>query len=167
MTSRSDYSSEQWQALRNAPQLVAIATAAAGNSGLFGSVSEGMATASAIAEALRSDHPLLREVFARDDIKAAQDDIRAAIGDVASQAALNEQLQGATAHAVTTALAALGAKGAPGEAAAYRELLKRIADKVANASKEGGFLGFGGERVSEDERAFLLRLDELLGGLRA
>jgi hypothetical protein len=164
MTSRNDYTPEQWQALRNAPQLIAIATAAAGNSGLFGSLGEGMATASAIAEALRGEQPLLREIFARDDIKAAQDEIRAAIGDVTSQAALNEQLQGATARTVGAALAALDARGAPGEAEAYRALLRGIARKVANASKEGDFLGFGGERVSEDERSFLARLDALLGG---
>jgi hypothetical protein len=36
MTTRTDFSPEQWQAIRNAPQLVALATAAAGNSGLFG-----------------------------------------------------------------------------------------------------------------------------------
>ena len=163
MTSRNDYTADQWQALRNAPQLIAIATAAAGSSGLVGSVSEGMATASAIAEALRGDHPLLREIFAMDDVKAAQADIRAAIGDVTSQAALNEHLQGATTRTVTTALAALAAKGATGEAVAYATLLKGIAEKVANASKEGDFLGFGGERVSEPERAFLASLDELLG----
>jgi len=163
MTSRNDYTMEQWQALRNAPQLVAIATAAAGNSGLFGSLGEGMATASAIAEALRDEHPLLREVFTKDDMQAAQDDIRVTIGDVTSQAVLNEHLQGATARTVTAALAALAAKGGAGDAEAYTTLLKGIAEKVANASTEGDFLGFGGERVSEPERAFLASLQELLG----
>ena len=37
-----------------------------------------------------------------------------------------------------------------------------IAQKVAESSTEGGFLGFGGERVSEGERAFL---SELKGAL--
>jgi F0F1-type ATP synthase membrane subunit c/vacuolar-type H+-ATPase subunit K len=167
MTSRNDYTLEQWQALRNAPQLVAVAAAAAGSSGLFGSLGEGMATASAIAAALRGEQPLLREIFTRDAIESAQGDIRAAIGDAASQAALNEQLQGATALTVSAALAALAAKGAPGEADAYRELLRGIATKVANAAKEGDFLGFGGERVSEGERSFLARLDALLDAARA
>lgn len=163
MSTRASFTPEQWQALRNAPQLVAIATAAAGSSGLFGSLGEGIATASAIAEALRDEHPLLREIFARDDVMAAQDEIRTAIGDVASQAALNEQVQAAANRAVAAALAALAASGTPGEAEAYTTLLKGIAEKVANASKEGDFLGFGGERVSEPERAFLASLDELLG----
>jgi hypothetical protein len=34
---------------------------------------------------------------------------------------------------------------------------------VANASTEGGFLGFGGERVSEGERQFLAQLNALVG----
>ena len=65
MTTRTDFSPEQWQAIRNAPQLVALATAAAGNSGLFGSLSEGMAVAGTVATAVKGDQPLLREIFAR------------------------------------------------------------------------------------------------------
>jgi hypothetical protein len=42
-------------------------------------------------------------------------------------------------------------------------MLGGIAEKIANASKEGGFLGFGGERVSEGERVFIGKLNELLG----
>jgi len=34
---------------------------------------------------------------------------------------------------------------------------------VSRASTEGGFLGFGGERVSEGERQFLSRFDAELG----
>ena len=30
-----------------------------------------------------------------------------------------------------------------------------VAEKVANAAKEGGFLGFGGERVSAGEKALI------------
>ena len=42
-------------------------------------------------------------------------------------------------------------------------ILKVIGEKVAQASTEGGFLGFGGERVSEGERQFLSKLDAALG----
>ncbi len=33
--------------------------------------------------------------------------------------------------------------------------MTKIANGVAEAAKEGGFLGFGGERVSENEEALL------------
>ena len=42
---------------------------------------------------------------------------------------------------------------APADAAAYKAWLSTIAHKVAEAGVEGGFLGFGGEKVSDDERA--------------
>jgi hypothetical protein len=162
MTARTDFTPEQWKALRNAPQIVALATAAAGNSGLFGSLSEGMAMASSIADAVRGDQPLFKEIFGKDEIRAAQDDIRTVVKGVGDKAMLNSKLQESAADTVKTAIAALTAKGATGEADAYRRLLGGIAEKVANAAKEGSFLGFGGERVSEGERTFIAKLNDLL-----
>ena len=43
-------------------------------------------------------------------------------------------------------------------------MMAGVAEKVANAAKEGGFFGFGGERVSAGEKAFL---DELNTALKA
>jgi hypothetical protein len=163
MTTRTDFTPEQWQALRSAPQLVAVATAAAGNSGLLGSLSEGIAMASQIAEAARGDNPLLREIFGKDEIRHSQDEIRAMLKGVTDKDAFNARLQESAASNVRDAMTALTTKGASDDLDAYRRLLGGIADKIANASKEGGFLGFGGERVSEGERVFLGRLNELLG----
>jgi hypothetical protein len=163
MPNRNDFTAEQWQALRNAPQLVALATAAAGNSGLFGSLSEGMATASAIAEAARGEHALLREIFGKDEIRAAQEQIRDLLKSVPDKSLLNARLQQSATDSVAAALAALSGKGVAADADAYRALLHGVAERVAKASTEGGFLGFGGERVSEGERQFLSQLDSILG----
>lgn len=162
MSIRSDFTPEQWRALCNAPQFVALATAAAGNSGLFGSISEGMAMASSMAEAVRGDHPLLKDIFAKDDIRASHEEMRAMVKGVTDKATFNVKLQDAAATAVTSAMAALNSKGATTDAAAYRKMLGGIAEKIASASTEGGFLGFGGERVSEGERQFLERLKGLI-----
>jgi len=162
MATRNDFSPDQWQALRNAPQLVALATAAAGNSGLFGSLSEGMAMAATMAETLRGEQPLLKEIFAREEILAAQEQIKASIKSVTDRTALGSHLQQQATDAVSAALAALAAKGATADAAAFRTLLIGIGEKVANASKEGSFLGFGGERVSDGERQFLARLQSVV-----
>jgi hypothetical protein len=163
MATRTDFSPEQWQALRNAPQLVALATAATGNSGLFGSISEGMAMASTIAAAVRGDQPLLKEIFGKDEISAAQDQIKGMLKSVTDRGAMNSFLQKAATDATAAALAALSAKGATADDAAFRTLLTGIGDKVANASTEGGFLGFGGERVSDGERQFLSQINALVG----
>jgi hypothetical protein len=163
MATRNDFSAEQWQALRNAPQIVALATAAAGNSGLFGSISEGMAMASTMAAAMRGEQPLIREIFGKDEIRAAQDQIKGMVKSATDKASLNTLLQKAATEATSAALAALAAKGATADADAFRALLAGIGQKIANASTEGGFLGFGGERVSDGERQFLAQLDALVG----
>jgi hypothetical protein len=163
MTTRNDFTTVQWQALRNAPQLVAITTAAAGNSGLFGSLSEGIATASKIAEAAKGDYPLLREISDKNEIRIAQDEIRSLLKEVKSKDQLDAFLKEVTTNTITNAVAALDAKGLTADAQAYRSFLGGIAEKVASASKEGGFLGIGGERISEGERQFIDSLHKLLG----
>jgi hypothetical protein len=46
-------------------------------------------------------------------------------------------------------------KATPEETQAYKQMIMGVAEKTANASKEGGFLGFGGVRVSNAEQSFL------------
>jgi hypothetical protein len=53
-------------------------------------------------------------------------------------------------------------KATPEEAAGYREWLLEAAKRAAEAAKEGGFLGFKAERVSEGEQRMLDKLAEVL-----
>jgi hypothetical protein len=52
------------------------------------------------------------------------------------------------------AAAAVTAKS-PADARAYKDAIFSVAEAAAKASKEGGFLGFGGKLVSKDEQAAL------------
>ena len=45
----------------------------------------------------------------------------------------------------------------------YRRFLLDVAQKAAEASKEGGFLGIGAVLVSDQEKAAIARLTEALG----
>lgn len=45
----------------------------------------------------------------------------------------------------------------------YKDLMVTIAENVANAGKEGGFLGFGGTLVSDAEEAMLAQIRDELG----
>jgi hypothetical protein len=63
---------------------------------------------------------------------------------------------------IKTAVGAVQTKS-PAEAERYRTWLASVGEKVAKASKEGGFLGVGGTVVSEDEQEGLKQLDEILG----
>ena len=53
-------------------------------------------------------------------------------------------------------------KATPEDAAAIREWLLDAAQEAANAAKEGGFMGFHAERVSEGEQRMLDSLKEAL-----
>jgi hypothetical protein len=50
-----------------------------------------------------------------------------------------------------------------GDAAAFKAWLRAISQKVAEASKEGGVLGFGGVAVSDAEKATLADISKALG----
>jgi hypothetical protein len=52
---------------------------------------------------------------------------------------------------------------APADAVAFKAWLRRISQNVAEAASEGSFLGFGGVRISEAEKATLDDIAEALG----
>ena len=53
---------------------------------------------------------------------------------------------------IKQAVAILSAKGSPQEIATYKKLMVDVAEKVANAAKEGGFMGVGGTLVNDAEK---------------
>ncbi len=163
MTRRQEFSGEEWRALRNTPQLVAIAMAAAGSSGFFGTLSEGMSAASAFAAARRGNNALIKELFGADEIRTAHGDIREILSSVKEASAFGSALQDEAIAAARKALAALDAHQAMADVEDYRKMLAWLAEEVANAAREGSFLGFGGVRVSEGEQKFLNKLNEVVG----
>ena len=58
---------------------------------------------------------------------------------------------------------AVVAAKAPGDAAAFKAWLHNISQHVADAAREGGFLGIGGVLVSEAEKATLTEISDALG----
>ena len=54
-------------------------------------------------------------------------------------------------------------KATPKEAQEYKEWAMEIAEKVAKAAKEGGFLGIGGTRVSDGEKEAFAQIADALG----
>jgi hypothetical protein len=159
MAGKTDFTAQEWESLRDAPHFVALAVATAGASGPFGSLKEAFAPASAIVEAAKGGNELLRSICDRTELKAAQQALRASIKSKDMQALRNE-LQSLAAEKARAAISCLQEKGLSGDADAYRTFLVGIAERTAEAAKEGGFLGFGGEWVSKDERALLNKISE-------
>jgi len=57
----------------------------------------------------------------------------------------------------------LDEKATSKEASEYKDWAMSIARNVAQAAKEGGFLGIGGERVSQNEKDFFNQVAQALG----
>ena len=164
MARKSEFAIEEWEVLRTAPYLTALAVAVAGGSGIFGSFKEAIAPAGAIIEAAKGDNGLLRDICQQEEMKAAQQTLKDLVKgkDIDT---LRRQVRETALSNTRTSLEILHAKGAKEDAEAFSKFVTVIADRVAKAAKEGGFLGFGGERVSENERTLLADLSSVVGSI--
>jgi hypothetical protein len=167
MATKTDFSATEWETLRDAPHAVVLAVAAAGGSGLFGSIQEAMAPAGVLVEALRGENQLLRQICDKEEIKASIESLK----DMAKSSNDFKSIQAIYRRAAIdksqSGLDLLKRKGTPEDVAAFRSFLLKLGEKVANAAKEGAFLGFGGVRVSEEERVILAELSQALDVLQA
>src|SRR3954471_13455478 len=163
MTAKSDFTPEEWKQVLGSVMLAAMAVTLADPSGLIGLTKEGIASGSALVAA-KSDpnaNGLVKAVVAdfetSEGRSAARDFIKSTVAD--KQAA----------EMKVALLAALGRVGgildakASTDAAAFKAWLAQVSQRVAEAAGEGGFLGFGGVRVSDAEKA---TLDEISRALK-
>ena len=75
-----------------------------------------------------------------------------------------EELKQMVRDKTSAALTLLRGKGASeADIDSFKAMTYAIAEAVANASKEGGFLGFGGTLVSESEQSILTQIKSELG----
>lgn len=155
MADRDSFTAEEWTMLRVTPSFVAVGVAAADASGLFTSLKETLAGVSEVTSAHAANPDLdLFAAFATDRSIPRLPEMDDFLGEGSKEAQL-QNFKAACLEQVRTAVALLATKATAAETDAYRLLLVRVAERAANASKEGGFLGLGGVRVSESERAFI------------
>ena len=157
MTTKADYTDEEWVALRRAPLVAGLAISLADPGGPFELTKESLA-AMKVARTPPSQDELLVAVSK----------------DVGAQLRAHEEpledlgIHGRTARKqvveeLGSVNAILTAKATPEEAASFRRWLVQAAEAAAEAAKEGGFLGVGAVRVSKGERAMIDRIREILG----
>ena len=158
MSTKNDYSSEEWKAISGAPAAAGLFITLADANGPVGIAKEALAVRNAIVDAARDDAPEI--------IKALAETAKSGGGE---RPELPEVPKGDTAkvrvaliRTIKTAVDAVERKS-PGEVDAYRTWLASVAKKVAQAAKEGGFLGIGGTLVSGDEQEALDQLADVLG----
>jgi hypothetical protein len=158
MASKASFTPEEWRQLLQSPMLAGMAVTAADPSGLFGLVKEGLAASRALAEAKTAAAPneLIRAVVADFETPEGRDAARDGLkARFAGAKAADVKPQAIAALREVSAL--LDAK-APEDAPAFKSWLEDLARRVAEASKEGGFLGFGGVQVSDAEKATLAEI---------
>jgi hypothetical protein len=159
MTSKADFSEQEWTRLKRAPFVAGMAISLADPGGPIELVKETAATLNTVRAAAESGgRGELIDAIARDAVGEARErksplqDFKPG-GALAGQEILEE---------LAEVNGIVSAKATPEEADAYREWLREAAQEAANAAKEGGFLGFRAERVSDGERRMLDKLADVL-----
>jgi hypothetical protein len=163
MANKQNFTPVEWTKVLESGMLASMAVTAAEPSGLWGTLMETFAGGSAFAA---SKH----DPSANELIKSVIADFETVEGRAAVQEALRKGFAGAKpAEIAQRALAhlrevsAILDANAPGDAAAFKAWLRGISQKVAEASKEGSFLGVGGVQVSDAEKATLADISKALG----
>jgi hypothetical protein len=147
---RSQYSDATWSTLRLAPVAAAQLVMGASKSGAFGQLKELTALSGAITAAKKDSTPtsLVGLIF---ENALSEGDLGKLGADQASCIDLLKTAMGSIA------------KSSPAEAAGYGKFLVDVATNVAEASKEGGFLGIGGTRVSAEEKLAIDQIRSVAG----
>jgi predicted flap endonuclease-1-like 5' DNA nuclease len=161
MAARDAFTAEEWARLVAAPMLAGIAVTAADPGGIWGAVKESVAVAGAVRAATADADPLVAEIASAYETAEGRDMARGALKSQARGKPPAAVVEAAIAE--LAAVAGLVAAKAPAAAPGFRAWLKAVAAKVAEAGSEGGFLGFGGEKVSAAETATLDRIATALG----
>jgi len=139
MTKKADFNAEEWSLVLEAPPLggLIVITAQRG-----GTMRESISLGKAYAEA-RSAHgnsELLDAIVAeRPEMEPKK------YGSM-------EELRGQGLDRIREAVALLEQKATPDEVDDYKRFVVGLAERAAHAHKSGGFLGIGGEEVSDAER---------------
>lgn len=163
MANKQDFTPAEWSEILESAMVVGIAVSAADPNGLWGMLKEAAAGAAAVA-ASRNDEG------ANELVKAAVAELETSRGMAEVQGALRKRFDGShptdcvqrSLDCLRQVSALVDAK-APSDAAGFKAWLRGIGHKVAEASREGSFLGFGGVRVSDAEKATLADIDRALG----
>jgi len=163
MAKQDTFTSDEWTLIRLAPSLISSGVAAADPSGIFSSLKEAMAGARGMAEAFKASSNLeLFAALAADHSIPGLPDPKSLIGEGSREQQM-QTFKTAVLQRVKSAADLVASKASPEEAAAYRRMLVDIAQTAADASTEGGFLGFGGVRVSDKEKAFIAEVAKAAG----
>lgn len=149
---KAKYSSVQWESVRLAPVAAAHLVMMADKSGPIGAAKEISAAASVISDVRKQAAPTSVLSLAFETELSAEELLKYA-----------KDKSSADAIAMVREAIELVDRNSPADAPNFRQLVADVANKVANASKEGGILGIGGTLVSEAEQKALDQINSVIG----
>jgi len=169
MQKLENYTESEWEIISSMPQLVGVAMAGAGSSGLVGSTKEMFASARGMMSARKEyeGNAVIQSILPNGtDPKAAMADAKIQRDIVMGRLKSNgikssEDLQSFILKDCGDAIQILEQKESAEVVDGYKRMVLELAEKVANAAKEGDFLGFGGERFSEKEQELFAKHSRL------
>jgi hypothetical protein len=142
MTTKAAFNADEWSVVSSAPSLAALMVIAAERGG---TVRESLAAQRTFAETLAAEPgALLREVLTTPSPL-----------DPEQRPKTPDELRGSAPETLRRAIGILERLATDDEVVEYKRFVYALAEAVARAHKEGGFLGFGGKEVSEREQAVL------------
>jgi hypothetical protein len=158
MTAREDFTDTEWERLGRAPLVAGMAISIADPGGPIEALKETSASLKTVLEAAQTgDHGPFVQAVAHDVAEKAQHRHNPMAGFRPKGADAREEIL----DELRAVNALLVEKTTPEDSDAFREWLKAAAQAAALAAKEGGFLGFNAERVSENEQKMLEQLGEI------
>jgi hypothetical protein len=161
MSVKTDYSAEEWAGILTAPYLAGMLIVVADpNLGFFGEL--GALTQGITSTMSGSQNDLLKAVASEAVLRENQDAIKPrleAFKQEKDPVALMDALQAEVLRAADIVSSKSSEDGS-----AYRKWILYLAERTAEGSKEGGFLGISAVRVSEKETQALEHLRAALEG---
>ena len=155
MTTQAGFTTEEWTLLRTVPLFVSVGVSAADPSGIVGSIKEAAAGMTGMIASLQQGTKIeLLGAMLADKSMPGMPDMKTLLGEGSREQQM-ANLKSAVLGRIREAADLVSRKATPEEAMAYKHVIKSVSEKAADASKEGGFLGFGGVRVSNAEQSFL------------
>ena len=160
MADKSSFTPDEWKLLLESVMMASIAITAAEPHGLWGLLQESFAGGTELAKAKM-------DPGADALIKAVVADFGTADGRSIARDGLKEKFTASKpeeikAKCIETLRQRVLDTKAPADATAFKTWLRQISQHVAEAAKEGGFLGIGGVAVSEAEKATLAEISNAL-----
>jgi hypothetical protein len=149
VTRKTDFTEQEWKEILEGPTSAGLLVI---GSDRGGSIRETFSMARAYSDA-RQQHGASELL---DDLVASKPEIDR------TRVRSPEELRENSLRNIREAVGLLEGKASEEEVAEYRKFILNLAERVAEARKEG-FLGLSGERVSDAERAAIAEIETALG----